>query len=149
MSMYSSFQTNDDLEKGGVELDYGSFRIRIARAGGANKKYAKVMEAKSRPHRRALAANTMHEDVAMDILYQAYAESIVVGWTVKSQEEKNEDKDVWVSAIEGKDGKNISFTPENVVATFKALPELFIAVKDAAEQAATFRVDDLEQEAKN
>lgn len=145
MSMYSNFGTNEDLEKGGVELDYGTFRVRIARAGGANKKFAKAMELKSRPHRRALEAGTMNEDVAMEILYEAYAETIIIGWSVPSKDKE----DVWVSAIEGSDGENITFNSENLVATFKALPELFLAIKDSAEQAATFRSDDLEQEAKN
>ena len=62
MSMYEEFETDPNLETGGIWIDYGSFRVQIARAGGANKKYLSYAETKTKPFRRAIQAGTMTEE---------------------------------------------------------------------------------------
>ncbi len=44
MSMYEQLETDKALETKGVEIDYGTFRVTLARAGGANKKYEKLFK---------------------------------------------------------------------------------------------------------
>ena len=53
-SMYSTFRTDDELERKGIVIEYDSFRVTIARAGGSNKAFERALEAKSRPFRRAI-----------------------------------------------------------------------------------------------
>ena len=38
-TMFDQFETDPVLESEGIWIDYGAFRVKIARAGGANKKY--------------------------------------------------------------------------------------------------------------
>lgn len=153
MSMYSKFKTNDNLEQNGVILDYGPFRITIARAGGTNKKFAKIMEAKAKPYRRAIATETLDEKVATNMLYEAFAEGIILNWEVLKTGEKDEKgkklPDSHVSGIEGPDGEMMQFTQENVITTFENLPELFLEIKSQAESSALFKEDDVKEDSKN
>ncbi|MEE8518136.1 MAG: hypothetical protein V3S98_03310, partial [Dehalococcoidia bacterium] len=81
--MYKAFKTDDLLETKGVEIDYGTHRVTIARAGGANKKYARVLEQKTKPYRRAIATETMDDARAMELLQETYAEAIILNWETK------------------------------------------------------------------
>lgn len=143
MSMYQQFKTDPQVEKDGVWLDYGDFRIRIARAGGANKKFQKVTERLTRPYRRALATGTIDPDVAEGLLMQAYAEAVVREWEVFRHDE-------WVPGIEGPDGDILEVTTENIVATFQALRStLYEDVKEQATSWALFKADITEEAAGN
>ena len=62
MSMYDAFGTDKDLEKTGIYLEYETFRIKVARAGGGNKRFAKMLEAHTRPYRRAMQTETLGND---------------------------------------------------------------------------------------
>jgi hypothetical protein len=135
MSFYKTYSTNDDLESGtGIDLDYGpSGTITIHRAGGSNKRFATVLNAKMAPYRRQLQNGTMDDAVANKIMAEVYADSVITGW-------KN---------VKGKDDKVMPFNKANVVKLLTDLPELF---KDIQEQAATvsnFRKEDIEADAKN
>ncbi len=56
MSLYKQFGTDKNLETSGIVLQYGEgVEIRIARAGGSNKRYQKSMTQRSKPYRRAMA----------------------------------------------------------------------------------------------
>src|SRR3546814_8248505 len=63
-SPYELFGTDTKSEKDGIILDFGEFWLRIARAGGANKKFGRVLDAKMQPHRRAMQSGTLDDDLA-------------------------------------------------------------------------------------
>lgn len=150
MSMYSLFQTDAGLERGGIIIDYGDFRVRLARAGGANKRYAKVLQAKAAPFRRAIQSDAMDPARAQDLLREAYADAVVLDWQVKVPAD-NEDGFVWVQGIENPDpgGDLLPFTKENVLATLKALPDLFTDLQEQAQKSALYRAEVQDQEAGN
>lgn len=137
--LYQAFETNKDLESSGIELDYGKnskgepIRIKIARAGGANKRFAKVLDRLLRPYKRQLANDQLSDDVAKDVMIQAYADSVVLGW----------------EGVEDRQGNPMDFTRENVVKLFTDLPELFLDVQQQSQKAALFLVDILEGEQGN
>lgn len=135
MSFYETFGTNENLEAGqGVDLDYGKDgTITIHRAGGENKKFARVLNAKMKPYRRQLQNGTMDDAVAEKLMAETYAEAVIIGW-----------KDV-----KGKDGKKLEFTKENVIQLLTDLPELFKDIQDQANTIANFRKEEIEAEAKN
>lgn len=140
--MYDKFKTDESREINGILLDYGDFRVRIARAGGGNKRYAKVLEAKSRPYQRAIQTETINFELQMKILQAVYAEAVVLKWeTLVDGEYKD--------GIEGPDGKLLPVTVENIVATFEALPDLFSDIRAQADRVALFRADLLKDQAKN
>ena len=137
--LYQAFETNKDLENSGIELDYGKnskgepIRIRVARAGGANKRFAKVLDRLLRPHKRQLANDQLSDDVAKDVMIQAYADAVVLGW----------------EGVEDREGNPMGFSRENVVKLFTDLPELFLDVQQQSQKAALFLVDILEGEQGN
>lgn len=142
MSMYSQFATDKTLEKTGVWLDYGDFRILVARAGGSNTKYEKVLEAASRPHRRGLATGTISLKVLRGVLISVYAKAVVLDWNVKVDGN-------WVQGIHRPDESVGEFSEAAVVEAFTALPDLFSDVQSQAEQVSIFRPELLEEDAKN
>lgn len=137
-TMYEFFRTDETAERDGIILDYGMFRITVARAGGANKAYQRELERLSRPLRRAIAAELLENEQAMQLLREVYARSVVKNWELKQD-------DSWVPGIEAPDGSTLPVTSENILATFNALPELFADVMAQAGKAALYRASLREQ----
>lgn len=139
MSLYKQFATDKNVERDGVVLSYGKnsknkdINIRIARAGGANIRYTKLLEAAIKPYRRQLQNETMDNGVAEDITMRVYAQSVVLGW----------------EGVEDENGNDMKFTVENCMKLFKDLPDLWADIQSQATRAALFRQDILEADAKN
>jgi hypothetical protein len=140
--MYGLFKTEPMLETEGVVIDYGSFRVTIARAGGMNKRFAKTLEAKTKPVRRAIQTETLDAERGLDILREVYAEAVILRWETKKA-------DTFVIGIESPDGDILPFTKENVIQTFRNLPDLFTDIQDQAGKTAIFRQDEKEKAAGN
>jgi len=133
-SIYDTFETDDAKEKSGIWLEFGiDTRICIARAGGANSRFAKVLEAKSRPYRRLIEQNALDPKVADKMLVDTLAETVVLGW----------------EGVRDREGVDIAFSVANVKALFTELPDLFVAIRESAMQASNFRRQDIEDDAGN
>jgi len=132
-SPYAMFATSTEIERGGVLLDYGAFKIRIARAGGANRKFASVLEAKLKPYRRQIQTESMDDEVATRLIIEAYAESVVIDWE---------------GVVDGA-GTPLPFAKENVIKLFTDLPDLFRDVQEQATKASLFRAAEVEEDEKN
>jgi hypothetical protein len=146
--MYEQFSTDTESETSGILLNYGEFRITIARAGGANKKFIRLLETKTKPYRRAIQTDTMDNERGNAILIAVYSEAIILNW--ERRDEKGKDK--WTQGIEAPPGAKqatLPFNRENVVVTLTDLPELFLDIQEQASKAALFRQDVLEEDAKN
>lgn len=148
MGMYEQFETDSNLETSGIWIDYGDFRVQIARAGGANKRYLSYAEAKTKPFRRAIQAGTMPEERSRALLYDIYAKTVVLDWQVNDGEDKDGNTK-WKKGIHKKGGGLLEVTPENIALTFKNLPSLFMDLQQAAESHALFRKEEMEADAKN
>lgn len=135
MSFYETFSTDTKLESiDGVDLDYGkSGVIKIHRAGGSNKKFSTVLNAKMAPYRRQLANGSMDEVVATKLMAEIYADAVILGW----------------KCVKGPDGKDMKFTRENVVKLLLDLPELFKDIQEQANTIANFRAVAIEADEKN
>ena len=79
---YGSFRSDIDAEQEGVVLDYGPFRVTIARAGGSNKAYERVLEALTKPYRRAIQLETLDAKVSEKIMKEAMAKAVILNWEV-------------------------------------------------------------------
>lgn len=131
---YKFFGTDKSLEsEKGVTLEYPGFSITIHRAGGANKKFARVLAEKMKPHRQKFERGLLDDETSHKILVETYAEAVVVGW-----------KDVTDQS-----GKKMPFTVANVIKLFTDLPDLFDDVKSQAASAAVFRQENEAVESKN
>ena len=139
MNLYQQFETNRELEKTGIILDYGfnskkqPIQIRIARAGGANERYSKLLEVRTKPYRRQIQNDTLDNAVAEKITKEVYAQTVVLGW----------------NGVEDRDGNEMPFTQENCVKLFTDLPDLWADVQLQSTRAALFRAEILEADAKN
>jgi len=130
---YSIFRTDKSLEKEGIILDYGDFKIKVARAGGANAAFQKALTAKVRPYKRQLDAGTIPDDVAEKLFLDVYAESVVLGW----------------EGVTDENGKPLPFSKENAVKLFTDLPDLFRDVQNQAAAISNFRAEVTEDTIKN
>lgn len=134
MSLYSIFKTNKDLESKGIDLQYGDgVIITIARAGGSNPVYARVVEAKTKPYRRQIQSETISAELSEQLTREIYAEAIILGW----------------SGVTDEKGDAMEFTKENAVKLLKDLPDLFTDIKEQANKASLFRSDVLAADSKN
>lgn len=139
MSLYTQFETDREIEKTGIVLDYGfnskkqPIQIRIARAGGANERYSKLLELRTKPYRRQIQNETLDNAVAEKITKEVYAQTVVLGWT----------------GVEDRDGNEMPFTQENCVKLFTDLPDLWSDVQSQSTRASLFRAEILEADAKN
>lgn len=150
MGMYETFRTDKDAEKQGIILDYESFRVTVARAGGANKKYQKTLEHLARPLQRLIQTETLENERARDLLRETYARSVILNWELKTEEVDEKGRPVWKQGIEAEDGGTIlPFNKENVQATLEELPDLFDDIMDQAQKSALYRKALREEAAKN
>lgn len=142
MGMYDIFETDEDLETTGIWLDYGDFRLKVASAGQGNKKYVRYAEKALKPIRRAMQAGAVSNERSLAIMSDIFAKTIVLDWQVKVD-------DAWKSGIEGRDGDILQFNYDNVIATFSALPNLFMDIQEQAQSIANFRKAELEDDSGN
>lgn len=139
MSLYTQFQTDKAVEKEGVVLEYGLnskkkvISIRIARAGGANLHYSKLLESKIKPYRRQIQNETLDNAVAEKLTKEVYAQSVVLGW----------------ENVEDQDGNELQFNQANFIKLMDDLPDLWTDIQNQATRAALFRAEILEADAKN
>lgn len=139
MSIYEMWGTEAILETGGVWIDYGkeAGKFLIARAGGANTKFAKVLEAKMRPHRRLLEGKgkqkKLDNDIATKVLMEAFIEGCLLEW----------------EGVTDRDGKELPLTKANAVQLFTDLPDLFNDLREQASSMATFQQEEMEDDAGN
>ena len=139
MSLYSQFKTDKTIEKDGIVLEYGMnskkkiIGIRIARAGGANVQYSKLLEAKIKPYRRQIQNETLDNDIADKITKEVYAQTVVLGW----------------ENVEDENGEELEFSVANCIKLFTDLPELWFDIQQQATRASLFRAEILENDSKN
>lgn len=147
MSMYKQFKTDTDLEKQGIVLDYGTFRVRVARMGGSNKKFVAQLEQRTKPLRRAIQADTVDRTKLIDVVREVFVDTVILDWETNVGTESFPD---WKQGIEASDGVSLlEFNRENVLDTLRNLPDLYDDLQEQAGKAALFRANILEEEAKN
>lgn len=137
---YALFKTDPELETKGVKLDYGDFWIQVARAGGANDAYARELEKRLRPHRRAIQTETLSNELAQRLLVEAFSASVVLGWGSAKHGE---------GRIPARDGSPLDFSFDAAVTLFTDLPELFADVRDQSSKLALFRAEEQQADAGN
>jgi len=139
-SIFDIFETDSDVETKGVLLRYSdTIRILVARAGGSNKKFERLIKNMTKPHRqllKAMSAGTASDSdakVLEGILQEAYSQSVVLGW----------------EGITERDGTVIECTPANVKALFERIPQLWNDIRDFAANYMNYLAEDTDEVAKN
>lgn len=155
MSLFNSFSTNEDLEKTGVVYTPdSSTAITLARAGGSNVKFQKLLTSLSKPYKRQIANGTLDPETDKKLMREAYAKAVVLNWETLIGEGDDarlvQGLEVWpgYSGDLTEDGL-IPFTPDMVLKMFQLLPELFSEVMATAGDYATFRSEERKKDAGN
>lgn len=141
-SVFAMFDVDKDIEKGGILLNYGDFRFRIARSGGSNQKYKKLLQARLKPYRHQIDNDTMDEAVSEQIIREVFAATVLLGW-----ESKNENGE-WEPWLDIK-GEKVPYSPEAGAELLTELPEFFREIQSMSGKAANFRKFEEEEDLKN
>jgi hypothetical protein len=142
MGLYNKFKNDKGLETKGVIIDYGDFRVTVARAGGSNKKFARILETRTKPYKTAIRTDTLDKEVSKNIMLETYSEAIILNWETKIDGK-------FKQGIENEKQELIPFNQENCLLTLQELPDLFIDIQDQAMNASLYRQDILEADSKN
>lgn len=135
-SLYDAFSTDKQAEVDGLVLEYpdcGNAEIRIARAGGENKRYLKALDRVTKRYRAQIRTDTFTPDTQRRVMQEVYAETVVLGWCNVTDREGNE----------------LPFSKENCVKLFQDLPALWEDVFEQANSIALFRESAREDAVKN
>lgn len=148
---YAAFETSKDLEADGIIIDYGTFRVRIARAGASNRRYLTLLEQKGRPYRRAASIGTLEPEIADRIVAEAFAEAVIRDWETKIVEGEGEDrKERWERCIILPNTlERVAVNPANLVRVLLALPDLFSDLREEATTVANFLAAERENAGKS
>lgn len=131
MGTYDHFKTDENIENSeGITLDYGKAgKFKIHRAGGANQRFRNYAQAKFKPYTRQIQQGTLDDDVANELNADIFAKTVVIGW----------------EGVTGKDGQDLPFTVDNCKQLLIDLPDLFVDIQKAAQDASLFRKQMIEE----
>lgn len=158
--MYKQFETNEKLEKKGITLDYGVFRVRVARSGGSNIKFQKTLDTLTKPYKRQLEAESLPEAKGQEIMRLAFARAVILDWEVavdedgkpiQTEEDLPSDWEgrTFKRGLHTRDGGIADYSEEAIVQALKDLPDLFIDIRSQTGRAALYKEDVREAEAGN
>lgn len=145
MSLRDHFKTDPELERVGVEFDYGDAVITLARAGGGNRAYKTALAKSVRPYRAAIDAETIRDEQLFPLLVTPFVEHVVLNWQTRRTDGTLVQG---IESAEGVDAPVMPFTKENAIAFLKDVPEFFYKLSSAATSPRAFLAD-LEAAAKN
>jgi hypothetical protein len=120
MNLFEKYETDSEKELGGIPVQFDESTFILRRAGGGNRAYRYALAIASAQHRDILLAKDA-DPVAVfqaqeDIVQQAFAQSVVVGW----------------SNVDGRDGQPLAFSQAAFLDLVKSCPAVWDALKGAA-----------------
>lgn len=151
---YAMFDQNEDLEKVGVVVDYGTFRCTIARAGGGNQLFKSVFKQLSKPYRRQLDNEALDDKTSERLMADVYSRAVILKWETAKTDDDGEPvlkdgKTQWEPVLLTRDGTELQPTPENIADFLVSMPELFNDIKAMAMKASNYLKAEIEEDAKN
>ncbi len=139
-TIYDLFKTEADLETNGIDYQLTkNIKFRLARAGGANSKFTRAIDVKTRHLRKQIQAisDGKQDQETLDLLeeltQEAFAETVILGWEGMTDEA----------------GEPLSFSKDAAVKLFKDMPDLWSEIRDMAMKMANFQAEALEEDAGN
>jgi hypothetical protein len=150
MDFYQMYETDKDKEKNGVPYLFadGMLRITLARAGGGNTKFARILAANSKPYKRAIQNEQISDEKANDLMMKTYAEAVVTNWETEVAEEDG--AKVFKKGIRLKGQDELQpVNIENIVAVWKMLPDLFSDIMAEASKLSNYMTYQREEDTKN
>lgn len=132
-TIWDQYGTSPVLEQEGVWLEFQGCRIKVARAGGANKRYTSLVDSRIRPYRRQIEKGTLGEEFSKKLIMDCFAETVVLDW----------------ENMVDQDGETLlPFSIGNVKKVFEALPNFYEEVMSLCTDIANFRSHNIEDDSK-
>jgi len=122
----SLVMTDSDLEKEGIEFEYGPVVFTVRRFGGRNPKLKAAHAKYFKQHSRAIEMGTMEDSKLEEITIKAFVDSCMVKW----------------SGLKDGEGKEIPYSAEGAFTFFKERSDLFNAVLDYAKDHRNYLKDE-------
>lgn len=139
-SLHKQFKMNTVKEHDGVSVSPAGANedgtvptFVLARMGPMNKRYQKTLERVTQPFKRQLELQTIDPKKADELVMQVFVNSILMSWT----------------DVQNEKGEAIAFNADNAIQLFVQLPDLYFELQKAAQNAALYRLDEIEESAKN
>lgn len=133
-NIYDLYETDQSKETEGIwHMVSDKIGFLLARSGGANVKYNKAMEAKTRPYRRQIANDTMDTELANKLMREAFAETVVLDW----------------KGVTDKNGKSVKYNQKTAAKLLTDLPDLFNDLREAASKHSNFRAEEIKEDLGN
>lgn len=137
MNLFETFETNVDAETQGVPICFGTDENKdptfiVRRAGGRNRQFQARYQALTKRYERQIRQGTLPVEKQNELYMTAFVEHVLIGW-------KN---------VTDRKGEDIPFSKEAAVELFNTLPDLFDELTSQAASAETFRIEQLEEDAK-
>lgn len=129
----AKFRTDKSLEDEGVWNSIGGdARIKLARIG--NRRYRDALQARLKPHRRAIRAGTLPEEVTEALMTEVIAETVIQDW-----------KNVELN------GEPVPFSPQAAldILSDPEMKDLRDMIVELASDMELYRARDLEEAEKN
>ena len=122
------FLTDSNMETEGVDLAFGKDRfITVRRAGGANVAFTNYLANEFKDNEFAVSRETMSDEEAREIMYNAYASFVVIGWRG------------WCDAK----AKELPYSKENCIALFTESREIYEHVVRKTNDLNSFRIKEV------
>lgn len=134
-------ETDATLERDGVPLDFGDYRVTLRRQGPTNPLYEREFERLTKPHRASIRAGVLSKEKDEECVFRAFAAGCVARWETLVD-------GAWVDGIDMR-GTLVPCTEDNLLAVFRALPGVFLDLQSAARGEQLFRKRQQEDDAGN
>ena len=142
MGLKKLFKTDPEIERKGIEVEYGTTVWTIARSGGANQGYRKALTKELKPLQRAIVTELVTDDELMPKLVKVFAEESVLSCKVRQPDGS------YKEGIDMDEGELWPFNVENVIKCFTQLPDLYRDLQEKSTNSRFF-LESLEDAAKN
>lgn len=156
-SPYAAFDANADKERNGVYQTFGSFRVKIARAGGKNQQYIGLRETLTKQHRRAIQTETLPQNIQDALNAELAAKGLVKSWEVDENfgaldENGTALQPNWIAGKihDPASGEVLDATPELITKTLLRYNDLYLAIANCAGDVENFlNKEEIEADVKN
>jgi hypothetical protein len=142
-SIYKLFATDTDAESKGKWVSVSGYQFLLARAGGANTKFANAYSAAMQPYARIQKMGKFTEDQAREVAVGPFVDHCVLDWRTKQEDQS------FVPTIADKDGTPMPFSKDAAKKLLLDIPDLFATLFDASANVATYAPEDIDASAGN
>ena len=133
-SIYDRFETDRNLETGGIWVDYGNEgAFLIAHTGGTSSEFSKIFRNAYKKNKSRFDRDLMSESESQAMLLETFAKTSILDWR----------------GIKDRDGFEIPFSRENAVKLINDLPVLGFMLFAEAKNYENFLVAEQAGHAKN